>query len=71
MTMAEPAGLSWIKASRSIASNACVELAAREGMILLRDSKDPGLYLTYTHAEIDAFLDGVKQGEFDHLLRSI
>lgn len=58
----------WIKASRSSAMNACVELAAAGEMILLRDSKNPETYLRYTVQEIEAFLDGAKRGEFDHLV---
>jgi hypothetical protein len=39
-------------------------------MIELRDSKDAGLgpVLRFRPAELDAFLDGVRKGEFDHLL---
>ena len=60
----------WIKASRSVATNACVELAQAGDLIALRDSKNPDVApFFYSHAEIDAFLHGVKQGEFDHLLR--
>lgn len=59
----------WIKASASLASNACVELARVDGMIALRDSKNLDLLPhVYTEAEIAAFFDGVRRGEFDHLL---
>jgi hypothetical protein len=61
-------GLKWIKASRSYATSQCVELAAAGDMIALRDSKNPDTQLLYTVAEIDAFLDGAKRGEFDHLV---
>jgi hypothetical protein len=38
-------------------------------MIAVRDSKDPdGPVLLYTPREWDAFLDGVKRGEFDGFL---
>lgn len=70
MPLAESESLRWVKASRSLAANACVELAISGDAIVLRDSKNPGLHLTYTHAEIDAFLHGAKRGEFDHLLRA-
>lgn len=62
----------WIKASKSAYADACVELApAEEGFIALRDSKDPeGPVLRFTEAELDAFIDGAKRGEFDHLLSS-
>lgn len=58
----------WRKAGRSGQGN-CVEVAAVAGRIGVRDSKDPdGAVLMYTVAEWDAFLDGVKRGEFDDLL---
>jgi Domain of unknown function (DUF397) len=59
----------WIKSSRSEPSNACVQLAVVDGVIGMRDSKlgDASPILTFTPAELDAFLDGAKAGEFDHL----
>ena len=64
--------LRWIKASKSIGSNACVELASADGMILLRDSKRPeDPPLRYTWTEIDAFIDGARKGEFDALLDAV
>jgi hypothetical protein len=52
-----------------MAANACVELTRAGEFIALRDSKNPGIApLYYTCAEFDAFLDGAKRGEFDHLL---
>lgn len=50
-------------------AGACVELARIDDMIALRDSKNPDVCLMYTLAEIDAFVDGAKRGEFDHLIR--
>jgi hypothetical protein len=62
--------LSWVKASASAGIGACVEMATAGDMIAMRDSKDPDAPpLMYTHAEIIAFLDGAKRGEFDHLVR--
>jgi hypothetical protein len=61
-------GLRWIKASMSMPSGACIELAADGDMIALRNSRDPHNVLHYTHDELAAFLDGAKRGEFDHLL---
>jgi len=58
----------WVKATKSMSGSACVELAPVGDCILLRDSKNPSVFLTYSMAEIDAFLDGAKRGEFDHLL---
>lgn len=61
-------GLAWRKAQRSVANGACVELAPFEGMVAMRDSKDPeGPVLIYTPAEWGAFLHGAKAGEFDDL----
>ncbi len=60
-------GPTWIKSSRS-GNNACVELAATSGMIAVRHSKAPDLRLLYTYAEMAAFLEAAKNGEFDHLL---
>ena len=49
-------------------TGACVELATNGELVALRNSREPGVVLRFTHAEMSAFLDGVKQGEFDHLL---
>jgi hypothetical protein len=70
MNPPEQSGLVWIKASKSYSNGACVELApSGDEEILLRDSKNPDVLLSYSPAEIDAFIDGVKRGEFDHLVR--
>ena len=58
----------WIKANRSVGEKACVEMTIDGGLIALRNSRDHEVILHYTHAEIVAFFDGVKAGEFDHLL---
>ncbi|MGH3737526.1 MAG: DUF397 domain-containing protein [Micromonosporaceae bacterium] len=61
----------WVKARRSGGSEgSCVELRRRDGMIELRDTKDKGAgpILRFRLDELDAFLDGAKNGEFDHLL---
>ena len=61
-------GLAWRKAQRSVGNGACVELAPFDGMVAMRDSKDPdGPVLVYTPAEWHAFLHGAKAGEFDDL----
>lgn len=47
-------------------SGECVEVAQRDGRILLRDSKEPaGSVLHYTADEWRAFVSGIKAGEFD------
>jgi hypothetical protein len=61
-------GLHWIKASMSMPSGACIELAADGELIALRNSRHPDVILHYTSDELAAFLDGAKRGEFDHLL---
>jgi hypothetical protein len=58
----------WIKASASGAQGQCVEMAAVEDAVYVRDSKNAeGARLTFTKAEFAAWLDGAKKGEFDHL----
>jgi Domain of unknown function (DUF397) len=59
----------WIKASASGDQGACVEQRRQGGVIEVRDTKDrSGPVLRFTHAEYAAWLDGARQGEFDHLL---
>jgi hypothetical protein len=36
--------------------------------VAVRDSKDPSVVLLLTRLEFEAFLDGAKQGEFDHFV---
>jgi hypothetical protein len=59
--------LAWIKSSLSYANGNCVEVSGlSDSRIKLRDSKDPeGPILHFTSAEWDAFLGGVRNGEFD------
>lgn len=54
-------------------SGSCVEVATTdEGSVLVRDSKDQGSpELVYTSEEWQAFLRGVKAGEFDFGLESV
>ncbi len=50
--------------ARASVSGACVEVARPiEELILVRDTKQH--VLEFTPGEWEAFLDGVKQGEFD------
>jgi hypothetical protein len=57
----------WHKSS-FCASGECVEVAAHNGMIVLRDAKEPsGGMLRYTTEEWQSFVKGIKAGEFDHL----
>jgi Domain of unknown function (DUF397) len=56
----------WRKATRSIANAACVEVRPLEGIVAVRDSKNPqGPVLTYTQEEWETFLEGAKRGKFD------
>jgi hypothetical protein len=57
----------WMKSSLSFANGNCVEVASLSGgQVGVRDSKDSaGLVLRFTPAEWDAFLGGVRNGEFD------
>lgn len=55
----------WHKSS-FCASGECVEVAQQQnGMIVLRDSRQPRGGVRYTAEEWQAFINGVKAGEFD------
>ncbi len=57
----------WQKASASDESM-CVELRRNGNAIELRNSKNPqGAILRCTTSELAAWIDGAKNGEFDHL----
>jgi Domain of unknown function (DUF397) len=60
----------WRKSRASNPSGDCIEVAALDsGAIAVRNSRDPhGPALVYTRAEIDAFIKGAKDGEFDDLI---
>lgn len=61
---------SWRKSRRSNPDGNCVELAVLDnGEIAVRNSRDAGgPVLVYTPAEIIAFIQGAKDGDFDDLL---
>src|ERR1700755_3286044 len=63
-------GVTWQKSRRSNPSGNCVECAVLpDGAVAVRNSRDPeGPALVYTPAEIEAFILGVRDGDFDNLL---
>ncbi|MEJ2579919.1 MAG: DUF397 domain-containing protein [Kineosporiaceae bacterium] len=65
-------GVTWRKSGRSNSTGNCVEVAEldTEGDVAVRNSRDPeGPALVYTRAEIEALILGIKDGDFDDLLR--
>ena len=66
MTAPEPDGIVWQTNSYSGPNCDCGEVAPAPDRILVRDSKDrTGPMLLFTANEWDAFLAGVRSGEFD------
>ena len=43
----------------------CVEAAVKDGFVAVRDAKNPGVTLVFNKIEWQAFVEGVKAGEFD------
>jgi hypothetical protein len=64
-------GVTWRKSARSNPSGNCVEIAKLSGEagFAVRNSRDPeGPAIVYTRGEIEAFLAGAADGDFDDLL---
>jgi hypothetical protein len=61
------AGVQWVKSGRSNQSGNCVEVAALpDGSVAMRNSRHPeGPALVYTRAEMTAFVEGARDGDFD------
>jgi hypothetical protein len=60
----------WAASRHGESRAACAQMATLpSGSIAMRNSRDPdGPALVYTHAEIEAFIAGAKDGEFDNLI---
>lgn len=66
VNMGDCVEVAWRKASACSYTSTCVEVAETATEILVRDGKDPeGAVLSFTRDEWDAFLAGVRNGEFD------
>ncbi|MGS2589337.1 DUF397 domain-containing protein [Streptomyces hebeiensis] len=63
-------GIQWRKSSKSSddEDSNCLELAAFEGDILIRESDLPDVVIRTSRAKLRAFLGGAKDGEFDDLV---
>jgi predicted secreted Zn-dependent protease len=71
MKASDPASLPWRK-SRASGTGDCVEAAARGDLVFVRDTKDrDGAVLAFLAPEWEAFLTGVRRGEFDMPVLSI
>jgi hypothetical protein len=62
-------GVRWTKSSHSNPNGNCVELAPLAGAtVAVRNSRHPdGLALVYTRAGMAAFIQAVKEDEFDEV----
>ncbi len=66
--MRDLTGAVWHKSTRSGGNGGdCVEVAVNlPGIVAVRDTKDrDGAALVFTHSEWEAFVAGVRDGEFD------
>ena len=72
MTGSVMTGSTWVKSSLSFANGNCVEVSDQpEGTIGVRNSRDrEGPVLRFTSDEWQAFIGGVRKGEFDDFGRT-
>jgi hypothetical protein len=56
----------WQKSSYTAANNTCVEVRTVNGLVELRESDDGDIIIRTTPTKFAKFLQGVKDGEFDH-----
>ncbi|MES4901465.1 MULTISPECIES: DUF397 domain-containing protein [unclassified Streptomyces] len=57
----------WRKSSYSADAGNCVNVAAANGNIAIRESDEPEAILTTTPAALRAFIRSTKAGRLDHL----
>ena len=57
----------WQKSSFSHADGECVELAAVDGAVRLRESDDPHVVITTAPHPLGALIRAIKAGKFDNL----
>lgn len=61
----------WRHSSYCGEGNSCVGIAtSADGTVKIRESDAPDLIVTTTPAKLQAFIQGVKAGEFDHFTES-
>lgn len=70
MSATQLRGLAWQKSGRSNSTGNCVEMAQLPtGEVAMRNSRHPdGPALVYTQSEVEALIEGAKDGDFDNLV---
>jgi predicted secreted Zn-dependent protease len=59
--------ITW-KVAQKCNEGGCIRVASQSDQILIGDSKNPsGLVLSYTRDEWNAFVEGVRHGDFDEV----
>jgi hypothetical protein len=59
--------ITW-KVARRCNSATCIRVASQNDQILIGDSKNPsGPVLSYTRDEWNAFVEGIRYGDFDEI----